>query len=223
MDWGSARPFSVGWYAVSDGTDPAFATGAIIKYREWYGASEPNVGLKLTAEAVGAGIREREAGDKVTHGVLDPSAFAQDGGPSIAERIYEGSGRKVVFHRADNARVALRGAMGGWDQLRSRLVGEDDRPMIVFFSTCLDTIRTLPALQHDEARPEDVDTKGEDHAGDETRYACMSRPWVRVLDVKKPGRVLGGLGPDSGLGMRGGVTLNDLWKDSERRKARGRI
>jgi hypothetical protein len=24
---------------------------------------------------------------------------------------------------------------------------------------------------------EDVDTDGEDHAYDETRYACMSRPW----------------------------------------------
>jgi hypothetical protein len=50
--------------------------------------------------------------------------------------------------------------------------------MMVFFSTCHDTIRTLPALQHDAARPEDVDTNGEDHAGDDIRYACMSRPWA---------------------------------------------
>jgi len=34
------------------------------------------------------------------------------------------------------------------------------------FSTCKDFIRTVPALQHDQARPEDVDTDGEDHAGD---------------------------------------------------------
>ena len=32
-----------------------------------------------------------------------------------------------------------------------------------------DTIRTLPALQHDSARSEDVDTDGEDHAGDDVR------------------------------------------------------
>ena len=69
--------------------------------------------------------------------------------------------------------------MGGWDQLRARLKG-DERPMLYFFSTCTHTIRTLPALQHDDAKPEDVDTNGEDHAADETRYACMSRPWMSL-------------------------------------------
>ena len=54
--------------------------------------------------------------------------------------------------------------MGGWDQLRARLVGEDGRPMIYFFCTCRDSIRTLPALQHDQNKPEDVDTESEDHA-----------------------------------------------------------
>ena len=43
---------------------------------------------------------------------------------------------------------------------------------MVFFSTCHDTIRTLPALQHDAARPEDVDTNGEDHAG-RRRALCL--------------------------------------------------
>jgi len=50
--------------------------------------------------------------------------------------------------------------------------------MLVVFSTCVDTIRTLPVLQHDADRPEDLDTHSEDHAPDEIRYACMSRPWV---------------------------------------------
>lgn len=31
-----------------------------------------------------------------------------------------------------------------------------------------------------EERPEDVNTEFEDHAADEWRYACMSRPFVRV-------------------------------------------
>jgi hypothetical protein len=59
------------------------------------------------------------------------------------------------------------------------LIGDaEGRAMTVFFSTCLDTTRTLQALQHDTARPEDVDTSREDHAADEIRYAFMSRPWV---------------------------------------------
>jgi hypothetical protein len=70
--------------------------------------------------------------------------------------------------------------MGGWDQLRSRLVGQDGKPMIYCFSVHADSIRTIPALQHDPAGPEDVNTESEDHAGDEWRYACMSRPFARV-------------------------------------------
>ena len=68
--------------------------------------------------------------------------------------------------------------MGGWDMLRQRLVGQDDKPMLYVFETCRDLIRTLPALQHDAARPEDVDSAMEDHASDEARYACMARPWT---------------------------------------------
>ena len=189
MDWGSARPFCVGWYAVSDGELQQYPRGALVKYREWYGKSAPNVGLKLTAEQVADGILERQAeGEKIDLSVIDPAAFAQDGGPSIAERMAK---RGVFFQRADNSRVGARGAMGGWDLLRQRLVGEDERPMIYFFGTCTDTIRTLPALQHDDKRPEDLDTDGEDHAGDETRYACAARPWVREADKPKPVRFAG--------------------------------
>jgi hypothetical protein len=60
MDWGSARPFCVLWFAVSDGTVPGIPKGALVVYREWYGAAAPNVGLKLTAEQVADGIVERE-------------------------------------------------------------------------------------------------------------------------------------------------------------------
>ena len=176
MDWGSARPFSVGWYAVSDGSLRGIARGAMVKYREWYGMKEGqyNVGLKLTAEEVAHGIRALEAQDgKIADAVLDPSAFSTDGGPSLAERI---GAQGVYFREADNKRVARSGALGGWDQLRARFKGSGDGPLILFFSTCVHTIRTLPALQHDALKPEDVDTEGEDHAADETRYACMSRP-----------------------------------------------
>jgi hypothetical protein len=70
---------------------------------------------------IGLSIAAREKDEKISYGVLDPSAFAEDGGPSLAERISKGSGYKVFFRRADNTRVAKHGAMGGWDQLRARL------------------------------------------------------------------------------------------------------
>jgi hypothetical protein len=139
---------------------------------------------------VGARLAELERNDpKISYGVLDPSAFRSDGGPTIAQRLTAGSGGKIFFRPADNTRVPGRGAMGGWDQVRARLIGDaDGHAMMVFFSTCHDTIRTLPALQHDAARPEDVDTNGEDHAADDVRYACMSRPWVPPAKAAQPAK-----------------------------------
>jgi len=48
--------------------------------------------------------------------------------------------------------------------------------MLYVFDTCREFIRTVPVLQHDAARAEDLDTNAEDHIADETRYACLSRP-----------------------------------------------
>jgi len=249
MDWGSAAPFSVGWWAVA-GEDfatgigtifaapasfdnstnghggsnrPIFSSvgrnelviprGALVRYREWYGASAPNVGLKMPAEDVAAKIKAKDGDDKINYGVLDPAAFASDGGPSIAERMARSS--NILFRRADNKRVAARGAMGGWDQIRSRLLGDGERPMIYFFSTCTDAIRTLPALQHDSDKPEDVDTNSEDHAPDEIRYACMSRPYVKELIKKPEHKILS-------VGTMNQVSLDDLWENQPSRRE-GRI
>lgn len=187
-DWGSARPFSFGlWTVVPDRhkvDNGWLPRGCLLRVMEWYGAEKPNVGLRLTAEKVGEGLVRRYAG-KTLGDVLDPACFASDGGPSIAERLAQGariaagSGPKPTFRPADNKRVPQRGAMGGWDQMRARITGDGDGlPMIACFSTCRDSIRTIPTLQHDSGRPEDLDTEGEDHAADDWRYACMSRPWT---------------------------------------------
>ena len=108
-----------------------------------------------------------------------------------------------LIHEADNSRIA------GWDQVRDRLIGVDE-PMLYVFDTCHDLIRTLPALQHDERRAEDVDTDGEDHAGDELRYACMSRPYTRTAAVAEPMRGLAGMTLDE---------LYDLQAERDQRRA----
>lgn len=190
FDWGAAAPFSVGWYAVA-GDDTVvngvlIPRGALVKYREWYGAREQNkvmVGIKMPIEEIASGILAREEEDEViSMSVADPKLMSEDGGPSLAERaskVYriKENGQKVycTFQKADNERKT------GWDMVRMRLKGEVDTadPMLFFFTTCEDTIRTLPGLQHDKNKPEDVDTKGEDHCGDELRYSCMARPWIR--------------------------------------------
>jgi hypothetical protein len=187
LDWGSAKPFSVGWWAVCQDDfkhdDKVLPRGAIIRYREWYGMqpNQPNVGLKMPAERVAEGIvsRETHAGvrERIAYGIADPSCWGVISGPSVAETLLK---HGAPFRRADNTRISKIKKMGGWDQVRQRLLGDlDGRPMLYIMNHCRDLIRCLPMLQHDEHNPEDVDTDGEDHAPDETRYACLSRPFLQ--------------------------------------------
>ena len=219
FDWGSAKPFSCGLWAVADGTwkHPDlpffFPRGSLIRINEWYGAKVdqsgqmvPNVGIKAKSTEVGKGIVDR-FGDNLTV-IADPAVFTEDGGPSHAERLFDGSGKKLSILRADNKRIP------GWDEVRTRLQGNDDGiPLLYFFSTCIAAIRTLPALQHDDKNPEDVDTEAEDHAPDEIRYACMARPLVKSEPA-----------PDNGRKFIQDVSLDELWDSiSATGRSRSRI
>ncbi|MGH7023281.1 MAG: terminase large subunit domain-containing protein [Caulobacteraceae bacterium] len=189
LDWGFATPFSVGWWAVVQDdftvSGRVLPRGALVRYREWYGRGRhAGEGRRLTAEEVAAGIREREAGEEITIAVADPSIFNEEGGPSIGERMRKCG---VVLWGADNTRTPRAGAMSGWDQMRARIAPtEGGVPMLYVFDTCRDFIRTVPAQQHDPMNLEDLDTRGEDHIADETRYVCMSRPLPAPEPVRQP-------------------------------------
>lgn len=212
MDWGSSTPFAVLWFAVcSEGHQISekqyIPAGSLVCYRELYGWNgTPNVGVKWPAPRVAQAIKKAETGDKITYGVLDPSAFSNQSGPSHAERM---AAEGALFRKADNNRV------GGWDMVRDRLCGTDGdpdvnngvgTPMIYFFKTCVHIIRTLPAMQHDRTDAEDCDTTGEDHAPDALRYGLMSRPWKRPRPVTPAS-------PDFKLLQN--ATMNDLWDAME--------
>ena len=66
-------------------------------------------------------------------------------------------------------------------QLHYRLqFDEEGYARLYVFSNCRAFIRTLPLLRYDAQSGEDLDSAQEDHAADEARYFCMSRP-VRPL------------------------------------------
>lgn len=234
-DWGTARPFSIGWYAVASETvrtkddGKIIPRGALVKYREWYGVAYDeagrvlaNTGIKSTPQKVGRGIVEREApGEQIAYHVADPAMWANTGGPSqaaqqrdairAASESQKKPGSDAVWKHGNNQRVRRNKAKGGWDQMRERLIGEDlgdgiERPMLYFFGTCTHTIRTIPALMHDDNYPEDLDSNGEDHAADETRYAVMSRPYESPKPTEKK--------PMTDLQS---VTLDRLWKEQDQR------
>jgi hypothetical protein len=142
--------------------------GCMVRYREWYGKRSDNVGLKLRTPR----SRSRSSCARTPRRSSPtrwpiPAIFKEDGGPSIAEEMHNAG---VTFRRADNTRLA------GWAQVRPAGGDDDGNPMVACFDTCMDSKRTIPALMHDDAKPEDVDTDLEDHAADDWRYACMSPP-----------------------------------------------
>jgi phage terminase large subunit len=104
----------------------------------------------------------------------------QDTGKSAVD-IFRENG--VTLHRADNDRIQ------GWLSLKEWLNPfelEDEQTglpiktaRLKIFSNCVNLIRTLPALQHDEKDPNDVATQPHEltHAPDALRYFCIMRKY----------------------------------------------
>lgn len=167
-DWGYAKPFSCGWWAVDH-------DGRLYRILEYYGCvkDSPNEGLKLTtAEQFDEIARiEREhpwLAGRTIEGVADPSIWSEDGGVSTAEVAAR---KGVYFQPGDNKRIP------GWMQVHYRLSFDGNGiPMMYVFKNCEAFIRTIPLLVYDEHKPEDLDTDGEDHCADEVRYMCMLNP-----------------------------------------------
>ena len=167
FDWGYAKPFSCGWWAVDH-------DGVIYRILELYGCTKtPNEGVKWTPDQVFAEIHRIEMEHrwlkgKNIRGVADPAIWDAESGESIAERAAK---HQVFFTKGDNKRIP------GWMQMHYRLAFDKNGfPMMYIFSNCKAFIRTIPLLQYDDHKVEDLDTDGEDHVADEARYFCMSRP-----------------------------------------------
>ena len=179
FDFGYSKPFSCSWTAFD---------GDLRAYRilELYGCvkGEADVGVKWTPDEIFKEIAriEREhpwLADKKIFGVADPAIWDKSHGKSIAETA-ESNG--IYFDKGKHNR--LQGLM----QMHERLkFDENGIPMLYVFSNCKALIRTLPLLTYDENKPEDIDTKQEDHPYDECRYLMMEYP-LEPNDVveKKP-------------------------------------
>ena len=169
VDYGLDAPFACLWGA-------AFADNLVVVYRELY---RPG----LTPQEQAALVKEAEAPDVVGgRGTgplfIDPSTYARD--PGSPRAVAEGDAPprgSIAWHyraaglavrRANNNRLA--GVAAVSEALRIR---RDARPRLLIYSTCVNLIRTLPTLTRSPTNPEDVDTRGEDHAYDALRYLLL--------------------------------------------------
>lgn len=167
FDFGYAKPFSVGWYAV----DP---DGTVYRIGEYYGCTgTPNTGVCMHPPEIAANIKRIEAEDPQLKGrniigIADPSIWdASRGEPIVSQMASAG----VYFSKGDNTRIP------GKMQIHYRLAFDGNGwPMLQVFDTCKHFIRTLPTLVYDQTHVEDVDSDQEDHIYDECRYVLMAHP-----------------------------------------------
>lgn len=134
FDWGSSKPFSVGWWAESDGSRVQLENGRelhtvkgdLFRISEWYGCDprESNTGLKMLATKVAEGIVIRQKAmlenGLITRlpapGPADSAIYDEEDGPSIATNM---ASKGVLWVKADKGPGSRK---QGWEQVRRRLM-----------------------------------------------------------------------------------------------------
>jgi hypothetical protein len=167
FDWGYHHPFATLWFAVDDDS-------VVYNILEYYGCTgTPDEGIKWTPAQVFAEIHRIEVEHpwlkgKNIIGVADPAIWDAETGESIAETAAK---HQVFFSPGDHKRIP------GLMQCHYYLHMDDNGfPMFYTFENCKNFIRTIPLLQYDEHKVEDIDTSQEDHLYDAWRYFLMTRP-----------------------------------------------
>ena len=183
FDWGASKPYSVGFWAESDGSDVLLSDGStlhtvrgdLFRIAEIYGWNgRPNEGSGDSPRTVASLILEKERSlglrGRVKPGPADNSIFDSAGCASIASEM-ERAG--VRWMRSDKTPGSRR---RGWVLLRQLFCNAKTKeaPSMRVFSCCTHFIRTIPVLQRSERDADDIDTSAEDHTADETRYRILA-------------------------------------------------
>ena len=216
FDWGSSKPFAVLWVAESngepveydDGTFYKFPPGTLFVIDEWYGndkrAKDPNTGLFMPNNDIGAGIKYREDNNtilapissRINPGPADNSIYtvinnmSQSSGINAGFWGNAGRSRADIFFPSDKSPGSR---VKRWSLIRDRLACSHDiklgkpmeRPGLFVFNVCNDLIRTLPTAPRDEKKMEDIDTASEDHLLDALGYRVLqARAGVGRMGVR---------------------------------------
>jgi hypothetical protein len=183
FDWGASKPYSVGFWAESDGSEVKLADGSIVqtvrgdlfRIAEIYGWNgRPNEGSGDSPRTVASLILEKERSlglrGRVKPGPADNSIFDSAGCASIASEMERAGVRWVRSDKTPGSRSR------GWVLFRQMLsnAGTGESASLRVFSGCTQFIRTIPVLQRSSRNADDIDTAAEDHIADETRYRILS-------------------------------------------------
>ena len=182
FDWGSSKPFAMGWLAKADGTAAPGGwcpkAGSFIQIAEWYGWNgKPDEGLRMTAAEIARGILQRETemgiANRVSSGTADSAIWTNENGNCIADDFARVGVRWEPANKAPGSRV------NGWELMRKLMRAAQQIPQeeagLFIMDNCLQTIRTLPVLPRDKTKTDDVDSHSEDHIGDMLRYGVSTK------------------------------------------------
>ncbi|MHB9105770.1 MAG: hypothetical protein ACYDCO_01825 [Armatimonadota bacterium] len=165
-DYGFAKPAAMLWCAVNPWHQQ------VIVYRELYG---PGMNPEQFAKKT---LAMTPAGEDIAYTVLDPACWGDPKGDgSIADdMLMHGLSCLPGNNDRIDGAFRMRQYLEPFEYLQGGTPVKVAR--LVFFTNCVNCIRTIPSLIHDEHRVEDVDTDGEDHAYDGLKYGLMSRPSI---------------------------------------------
>ena len=189
FDWGSSKPYSVGFWAESDGTEATLADGntkswprgTVFRIGEMYGWNgEADTGTRETAKEIAVKIVEYLAGkpwgDRCRPGAADSAIYNKENGDCIADDMSDVGIRWTRADKRPGSRVT------GWLNMRKMMKSSMKSPMeepgLFIFDTCTQFIRTVPTLPRDPNNSEDIYSKAEDHIADESRYRLNSKRMV---------------------------------------------
>jgi len=194
-DHGLSRPFSIGWWAESNGNPITLFNreygnikGDLFLFNEYYGCTnDDNKGLNMAAYEIAQQIKshEKEMGlrGRIKRGPADSSIFSKyDGVKTVAGDMKKAG---VYWDDVDKSKGSR---VQGWQQLRTLLAGavpvngaREHRGLFVC-ERCKDWRRTVPCLPRDDKNLDDVNSDVEDHAGDMTRYRLR---WTRRSIIQR--------------------------------------
>lgn len=210
FDWGSTHPAACLWWAEADGTEVTMQDGrkwcpprgTLVGIHELYthNPKTDNEGLKWSATKVAENIRDHEMA------LLAYQRIEKQPWPGPADNQI----RNVSNSEQDTIET-LMGKVGvrwtesdkskgsraiGLELIRTRLqaardwhtTGDSKGPGLFFAKSCTMAIATIPMLPRDPDNPDDVDTDGEDHLYDCTRYRVLagSNRYAAAIKVSFP-------------------------------------
>jgi hypothetical protein len=178
FDWGSSKPWCVTFFVEANGEQPQdmsidfpyIPKGTVIVINEIYGwTGKVNDGDRADSSEIVRRIKEVEETIKIEYGLTvepgpaDTSIYDVKDGTSIGMTMakYPLNCFWLRAHKGSGSRVA------GWSLMRGMLGAairrDTESPHLYFFAQAYHHIRTLPLMQRDIKKPEDIDSSLEDH------------------------------------------------------------